>query len=75
MIVQLRCPDKAHVFAASSIENEEQARLEVLRWAIGHGYRLVQPSRPFIIYHDDRSVREWVLLERAVTDSASDIGH
>ncbi len=52
------------MFAASSMENEEQARQEVRRWASGHGYRPAQDKRTFTIYHRGSLPREWVLLER-----------
>ena len=73
----LKCPvpGKARVFAASSFDDEEQARQELQTWATGHGYRLAQPSRPFTIYHADHSAREWMLLEREVTRLRLNTGH
>ena len=67
MVVQMPCPGKARVFAASSFDDEELARQELQSWASRNGYRLTQPGRPFTIYHADHSAREWTLLERQVT--------
>ena len=64
MVLQMPCADNARVFAASSVETEEQARQEVRRWARGHGYRPAQADRTFTIYRRDALPREWVLLER-----------
>ncbi len=64
MVLQMPSADKARVFAASSAENEEQARQEVRRWASGHGYRPAATDRTFTIYGQDGLAREWVLLER-----------
>ncbi len=66
MVLQMPCADKVRVFAASSVENEEQARQEVRRWASGHGYRPTQTERTFTIYRQDALPREWVLLERSL---------
>ncbi len=64
MVFQMPCVGKARVFAASSVENREQARQEVGRWASGHGYQPPQSDRTFMIYRRDAEPREWVLLER-----------
>ncbi len=65
MVLQMPFADKARVFAASSVENEEQARQEVRRWASDQGYRFASAGRTFTIYRQDAAPREWVLLERA----------
>lgn len=70
MVLQMPCPNKARVFAASSVENEEQARQEVQRWASEQGYRPAPESRTFTIYRQDSEPREWVLLERTATANA-----
>ena len=64
MVLQMPYADKAHLFAASSAENEEQARQEVRLWAGGQGYRPAPTGRTFTIYRRDALPREWVLLER-----------
>jgi len=64
MVLQMPYVNKARVFAASSVENQEQARQEVRRWASGHGYRPASIDRTFTIYRQDALPREWVLLER-----------
>lgn len=64
MVLQMPCSSKARVFAASSVENKEQARQEVWRWANGQGYRAAQHDRTFTIYRRDAAPREWVLLEQ-----------
>ncbi len=69
MVVQMPCPDKDHVFAASSVENAHTALQEVQAWAAGNGYRLTQPCHPYTVYHEDHSIREWVLLERAAAQT------
>lgn len=61
------CPDKAYVFAASSVENEEQARQEVKVWAQDEGYGAPQARRVFTVFRPDASPREWALLERRST--------
>ncbi len=66
MVLQMPYADKARVFAASSVENEEQARQEVRRWASGHGYQPAKMDRTFTIYRRDSLPREWVLLERSL---------
>ena len=66
MVLQMPCSDRARVFAASSVENKEQARQEVHHWASGQGYRPAQNDRTFTIYRRDAAPREWVLLERGV---------
>ena len=68
MVLQMPCADKARMFAASSVENEEQARLEVRRWANGHGYQPAKTDLTFMIYRRDAQPREWVLLERGAQD-------
>ncbi len=73
MVVQMPCPGKTQIFAASSVANQEHARREVQLWADGHGYRLAQPDRPFTIYHDGQAAREWSLLESKTP--ASGTGH
>ena len=72
MVVQMPCPDTTRVFAASSSDNEEQARQEVQTWADGNGYRLSQPGRPFTIYHANQPGREWALLERIKSSSGTE---
>lgn len=69
MIYQMPCPDKAHVFAASSVENNEKARREVQVWASGHGYRRPQTENVFTVYRSGVSTREWVFLERDANPS------
>lgn len=64
MVLQMPYADKSRVFAASSDENEEQARQEVGRWASEHGYQPTETDRTFTIYRRDGLPREWVLLER-----------
>lgn len=66
MVLQMPYADKVRVFAASSVENEEQARQEVRRWARGHGYQPAQNGRTFTIYRHNTQPREWVLLERSL---------
>ncbi len=65
MIYQMPCPGKARVFVASSAPGEEQARLELQRWASGSGYRYSQAERTFTVYGAEQQPRQWVLLERA----------
>jgi hypothetical protein len=69
MVLQMPYPDQARVFVASSDENAEQARQEVMLWASGHGYQVTPSGRTFLIFRPDAQPREWVLLERAATDS------
>lgn len=64
MVLQMPYINKARIFAASSVENEEQARQEVQRWAKGHGYKPAKADRTFTIYRRGALPREWVLLER-----------
>ena len=64
MVLQMPCSSKARLFAASSVENREQARQEVHHWASGQGYRPAQDDRTFTIYRRDAEPREWVLLEQ-----------
>ena len=68
MVLQMPYLDKACVFVASSVENEEQARQEVQLWANGHGYKFAQTRRTFTIFRPNAQPREWVLLERTATD-------
>ncbi len=68
MVYQMPCPDNAHLFAASSVENEEQARQELELWASGHGYRIAQEAETFTIFRGSNQPREWVLLERAAAN-------
>ena len=65
MVYQMPCPDKAHVFAASSVDDEEQARQEVQAWASGNGYRIASMGNTFTVFGGGSRTREWVLLERA----------
>ena len=64
MVYQMPCPDRAHVFAASSVENEEQARGEVRAWADENGYRAEAAKRTFTTFRGGSQPREWTLLER-----------
>lgn len=63
MVYQMPCPDRAHVFVASSVENEEQARKEVRAWARGNGYKEAS-DRTFTTFQGGLRSREWTLLER-----------
>ena len=72
MVVQMPCPGKTQIFAASSVVNQEYARREVKLWADGHGYRLAQPDRPFTIYHEGQADREWTLLELMTSASSAE---
>jgi hypothetical protein len=65
MVLQMPYSDQARVFVASSDENAEQARQEVMLWASGQGYKFAQAGRIFTIFRPDAQPREWVLLERA----------
>ena len=67
MVLQMPYANKARVFAASSVENEEYARQEVRLWARGNGYRRANMDRTFTIYRQDGMPREWVLLERGTS--------
>ncbi len=69
MVYQMPCPDKAHVFAASSVENNEKARREVQAWASGHGYQRPQVENVFTVFRSGVQAREWVLLEREAKPS------
>lgn len=60
----------ARMFAASSEQNQEEARRELHLWADGRGYRPAQDGRRFTIYHGDALPREWVLLEQRTGASA-----
>ncbi len=64
MVSQMPYADKARVFAASSVEDETQARQELENWARGHGYQLARAAGTFTIFGRDAQAREWVLLER-----------
>ena len=67
MVLQMPYANKARVFAASSVENEEYARQEIRLWARGNGYRRTNVDRTFTIYRQDGMPREWVLLERGTS--------
>ena len=67
MVLQMPYANKARVFAASSVENEEYARQEVRLWASGNGYKRADRDRTFTIYRQDGMPREWVLLERGMS--------
>ena len=69
MVYQMPCPDKAHVFAASSVEDEEQARREVESWASGNGFQVAESSQTFTTFRGGSRSREWILLERAAAKS------
>ena len=68
MVYQMPCPDQTHLFAASSVENEEQARQELELWASGHGYEIAQSAGTFTIFRGGNQPREWVLLEPAASN-------
>ena len=69
MVYQMPYADQARVFAASSVENETQARQELELWASGHGYQIARAARTFTIFGRDAQPREWVLLERPAKPS------
>ena len=71
MVLQMPYLVQDRVFIASSDENAEQARQEVMLWASGHGYQFAQAGRTFLIFRPDAQPREWVLLERAATEDAA----
>lgn len=69
MVCQMPCPDRAHVFVASSVENEEQGRREVQSWANGNGYQVAASSHTFTTFRGGCRPREWTLLERGAAKS------
>ena len=70
MVFQMPYAGKARVFAASSEQNQEEARRELRLWANNRGYRPTHDGRTFTTYHGDALPREWVLLEQRPGASA-----
>ena len=70
MVFQMPYAGNARVFAASSEQNQEEARQELHSWAIGRGYRPAQNGRTFTTYRGDALPREWMLLEQSAGASA-----
>ena len=65
MVYQMPLPGKARLFAASSAQSEESARLELQQWAGCHGYKIADVDRTFTVYAAEQTPRKWLLLERA----------
>ncbi len=70
MVFQMPYAGNSRVFAASSEQNQEEARRELHLWADGRGYRPAQNGRTFTTYRGDALPREWVLLEQSAGASA-----